>query len=71
MFILMMPDGTYVRKGNGDNTFVRDPREATKFLDKEAAEAGKPGHHRDMGGSGFKGRILPARRVISGFERRR
>jgi hypothetical protein len=48
----------YVRKGDGTNDFVRDIRHATHFPTREAAEAAKPGHGRDMGGSGFKGRII-------------
>lgn len=66
-FLLIMPDGCYVRKGDGTNDFVRDPREATRFDTKESAEAGKPGHHRDMGGTGFKGRIVDAQREISSW----
>lgn len=48
----------YVRKGDGTNDFVPDVEDATKFATHEQAEAAKPGHHRDMGGSGFKGRIV-------------
>ena len=58
MYVLLMPNGRYVRKGDGINDFVRDVEDATKFYTKEAATAAKPGHHRDMGGSGFKGRVV-------------
>lgn len=60
MFVITMPNGRYVRKGDGYNDWV-GLEEATRFLTKEDAEAGKPGHHRDMGGTGFKGRILSVR----------
>lgn len=54
----------YVRKGDGTNDFVPDIADAALFPTREAAVAAKPGHHRDMGGSGFKGRVvaLPRRR---------
>lgn len=58
MFIVQMPDGSFVHKSGGMNDFVRNPNEASTYHTKEQAEAGKVGHHRDMGGSGFKGRIV-------------
>lgn len=50
--------GGFVRKEEGAVRIVKDPRDATQYPDKDAAEAGKIGHHRDMGGSGFKGQIV-------------
>lgn len=58
MFLVQMPDGTFLVKNGGVNNFTRDPKLATSFRSKEDAEAAKPGHHRDMGGTGFKGRVL-------------
>jgi hypothetical protein len=57
MFVIEMPSGLFVRKSGAMNDFVRDVEDATKFRTKEEAECGKPGHHRDMGGTGFKGTI--------------
>jgi len=59
MFVVYLEGHGYVLKRDGMNTFVRDPRDASRYPTREAAEAGKVGHHRDMGGSGFKGRIVP------------
>lgn len=60
MYIIVMPNGLYVRKGGGCNDFVQDARHATQFPDKESARAAKPGHHKDMGGTGYKGRVVKA-----------
>lgn len=67
MFVIWYDHGGvrgYVLKGDGTNNFVADIADATVFPSREAAAAAKPGHHRDMGGSGFKGRVvaLPRRR---------
>lgn len=49
----------YVKKHDGMNDFVKDPRQASKyFTPEEARESGLVGHHYDMGGSGFKGRVV-------------
>lgn len=63
MYVVQMPDGRFVYKHDGMNDFVRKPCHASKYYSKEAAEAGKVGHTRDMGGSGFRGTIVPYRRV--------
>jgi hypothetical protein len=63
MYVVQMPDGKFVLKSDGWNHFVKRPCDASRYPDKESAEAGKVGHHRDMGGSGFKGRIVPYSRV--------
>lgn len=57
-YVIQMPDGRYVRKGDGFNDFVREIEDATHFYTKDDAVAGKPGHHRDMGGNGFVGRVI-------------
>lgn len=57
-YIIQMPDGRFVQKGGGMNDFVRKPRDATRFETKDEAHDARPGHHRDMGGSGFKGRVI-------------
>jgi hypothetical protein len=65
MFVIWYDRGKtrgYVRKGDGTNNFVRDIEDATKFPTKEAAVAGKPGHHRDMGGDGYHGTVMPYRK---------
>jgi hypothetical protein len=62
-FVVEMRDGTFVHKSGGINTFVRRPAEATSYPTKEEAESGKVGHHSDMGGSGFRGRIVPYSQV--------
>lgn len=67
-YVLVMADGTYVWKGEGWNGFVRDPRMATTFNTWAEADSAKPGHHRDMGGSGFKGRIASAKNEIRTYE---
>lgn len=67
MYALIMPSGLYVRKGGGMNDFVPDPRDATSFRTREDAQAGKPGHHRDMGGSGFKGRVINHERAVDDY----
>lgn len=58
MYVIQMPNGRFVHKHGGMNDFVLRPADASHYSTKEAAEAGKVGHHRDMGGSGFKGRIV-------------
>lgn len=57
-YVIEMPNGTFVKKLDGMNDFVARPVDATIFRTKEDAVAGKPGHHKDMGGSGFKGRVV-------------
>jgi hypothetical protein len=57
-FVVVMPNGKFVHKSDGMNNFVRNPNKATRYDTKEAAESGKVGHHSDMGGSGFRGRIM-------------
>ena len=61
--------GGYVRKREGAVSIVKDPRDASQYPDKESAEAGKIGHHRDMGGSGFKGRIVDYKAALRSFKR--
>ena len=60
MFVIQMPDGSYVVKHDGWNLFVADKREATRYPTREDAHYARPGHHRDMGGTGYKGRVVPA-----------
>lgn len=62
--------GGYVRKEGGAVSIVQDPRDASKYPDRESAEAGKIGHHRDMGGSGFKGRIVSYETSLRSYRRR-
>lgn len=69
-FLIQMPDGKYVLKYDGWNLFVDDPREATAFDTKDLAVAAKPGHDRDMGGSGYKGTVRAAHSEISAYEQR-
>jgi hypothetical protein len=59
MFVVHVDGQGYVEKRDGTVIFHADPSLADKYADKEDAERGKIGHHRDMGGSGFKGRIVP------------
>lgn len=61
----------YVEKREGTVFFHEDPRNASKYATKDDAEAGKVGHHRDMGGDGFFGRIVPFERALSDYKRRR
>jgi len=51
-------NGRYVQTVDGGNNFVLDIRLATKFPSEEDAECHRPGHTREMGGSGIKGRIV-------------
>ena len=65
MFVLQMQSGRYVRKFDGSNNYVIDPREATVFLTRESADAAKPGHSRAMGGNGrYTGTIVTLRRAF-------
>lgn len=59
-YVIQMPNGKFVYKHDGMNDFVSNPNAATRFYTKEDARAGRPGHHSDMGGSGFKGRVVSA-----------
>jgi hypothetical protein len=54
------PLGGYIEKRDGMNIGHQNPHLATRFATREEAHAARPGHHRDMGGSGFKGRIVSA-----------
>ncbi|MBC2806579.1 hypothetical protein C3Y94_025855 [Rhizobium ruizarguesonis] len=67
-FVIAWPGGGYVYKTDGMNLKVRDPRDATPFYTREAAQAAKPGHHRDMGGRGYVGTIFNRDTAISWFE---
>ena len=70
--IVIYLDGKgYVEKRGGTVFFHDDPRLATVYSDLEDAERGKVGHHRDMGGDGFKGRKISYRSAVSSFKRRR
>ena len=64
----------YIRKGGGCNTPVRNPNDATHFATKEAAHDARPGHHKDMGGNGYHGRVVTlesARRLAEARRSRR
>ncbi len=51
--------GGYVVKDGGWVTVTQDAGRATGYRSKEEArEQGKVGHHRDMGGNGFRGRVI-------------
>lgn len=70
MFVVYYEQGKicgYVKKHDGMNDFVDDPREASHYYSREAAEAGKVGHHSDMGGSGFRGRIVSLRQAQADY----
>ena len=67
-YVIAMPNGRYVYKHDGMNDFVRNPRDATVFYTKADAIAGKPGHHRDMGGSGFKGTVTDRDTAIRHYD---
>jgi hypothetical protein len=60
MFAIQMPDGRYVLKEGGWNHFVTDKQDATRYPTKEAALDARPGHHKDMGGAGYVGRVVRA-----------
>jgi len=70
MFVVHVDGRGYVEKNDGANFFHRDPRRASTYPDRDAAEAGKVGHHRDMGGSGFKGRIVPCESAARSYKAR-
>jgi hypothetical protein len=78
MWVVYHSDGKtcrgFVRKRDGMNSFLADPDLATKYSTRdEAATKGKVGHHRDMGGSGFKGQVVSmadARRHYQASRRR-
>lgn len=58
----------YVEKREGTVFLHDDPRKATQYADKEDAERGKVGHHRDMGGDGFFGRIVSYESAVRWFQ---
>jgi hypothetical protein len=61
----------YVMKRDGTVHLVSDPRHADSYQTRDDAQAGKVGHHRDMGGSGFKGNIISLRTATSNFKAHR
>lgn len=60
----------YVEKREGTVHLHDDPRKATQYADKDDAERGKVGHHRDMGGDGFFGRIVAYQTALQDYYRR-
>lgn len=58
MFIIAWKGG-YLRKFDGCNSVVKSQMDATVFLTKEDAMAGRAGHDRAMGGNGYSGTVLP------------
>jgi len=71
MFIVHYSKGLvsgYVRKHDGMNSFVADPREASAYFSKEDAhDSGRVGHPRDMGGDGIKGRVVPLKSALRDY----
>lgn len=62
----------YVCKRDGMNGLVSDPELASKYPTAEDARAsGRVGHHRDMGGTGLKGTIIPTRTARENYRARR
>lgn len=65
----------YVRKRDGMNDFLSDPSRASTYPTADWARgSGLVGHHRDMGGDGFRGRVVSletARRDYAAQQRRR
>lgn len=61
----------FVEKREGTVFFHDDPRKATVYSDRDDAERGKVGHHRDMGGDGFFGRIVSYESAVRSFKRAR
>lgn len=63
MFVVFYSKGNtsgYVRKHDGMNDFLDDPRQASRYpTTEDARRRGLVGHHRDMGGDGFLGRVVP------------
>lgn len=60
--------GGYVLKQDGMNIPVDNPRDASGFFTEEEARNARPGHSRDMGGSGFHGTVQPLQRAIRNYE---
>lgn len=61
----------YVRSRDGTWSFHDDPRLADRYdTAEDASHSGKVGHHSDMGGSGFKGRVVPYDTALADFEAR-
>jgi len=60
----------FVEKREGTVFLHDDPRKATQYVDRDEAEAGKVGHHRDMGGDGFFGKIVPYKNAVRSFKQR-
>ena len=60
MYVIQMPNGKYVLRQDGWVHYVTDKGDATRYPTKDAARDGRPGHHKDMGGIGFVGRVVAA-----------
>jgi hypothetical protein len=69
MFVVHVGDKGYVEKRGGMVLFHDNPRDASRYPTKDTAEAGKIGHHRDMGGNGFKGQIVSYYAAVAAYDR--
>jgi len=57
--------GGFLQKHDAMNFVTKDPESATRFYGREAAEVGRPGHSKDMGGKGFSGKLVKLSTVRS------
>lgn len=58
MSFVIAYNGGFVLKDDGCNFTVKNPEDASFFNTKEDAMNARPGHHKDMGGDGFKGAVI-------------
>lgn len=70
-YVIVWPKGGFVKKEDGMNLRVDDPRFASTFDTREEAMNMRPGHHRDMGGHGYVGSAMKRDAAIRWHEARR
>jgi len=59
MFVILTPQG-YVIQHRGWWLYTKKPKQATQYHTRQDALNNRPGHHPDMGGTGYRGEVLNA-----------
>lgn len=67
-YVIVWPGGGFVKKEDGMNLKVANPRFASSFATREEAMTMRPGHHRDMGGHGFVGGVMKRDAAMRWYE---
>jgi hypothetical protein len=71
MFVIQTQWG-YVKQAGGCWNYVPNPDNASMYSTRREAMDNRPGHHRDMGGSGFHGEVMThmqARQIYEAVQR--